>query len=367
MLLIKWCGESSDSGCDFMKYALIGCGRVAPSHIKAARKNDIEIVAVCDIDYEKAVKFSQDNNLSGVSIYSDYKEMLKKETVDFVSIATVSGTHGEIAVYCAGQGVNFLVEKPMAMSIEEADKVICAAEKSGVTAGVCHQNRFNIAVQELKRALEQNRFGKLSHGSIHIRWFRDESYYSQDGWRGKWALDGGALMNQCIHGIDLLRWTFGDEIESVYGSVRNHFHPYIEAEDIGVAVVNFKNGAVATIEGTVNAVDNLEETLCVFGERGMVRLGGMSASTVDVWQFKDEEAADEDRRFIEEKAPNVYGNGHTSLFLDFKNALYEKRAPYVDLYAGKRAVELVLSIYKSQKTGEKVTFPLTDFSTNDMI
>lgn len=350
-----------------MRYALIGCGRVAPSHINAARLNNIEIVAVCDIELDKAERFAKEQQLENVSIYSDYKEMLSKEAVDFVSIATVSGTHAEIAVYCAEQGVNFLVEKPMAMSIAEADGVIAAAKKSGVIAGVCHQNRFNIAVQELKVAIDNDRFGKLSHGSIHVRWFRDEGYYNQDAWRGKWATDGGALMNQCIHGIDLLRWVFGDEIESVYGSVRNQYHPYIEAEDVGVAVVNFKNGAVATIEGTVSCVDNLEETLCVFGENGMVRLAGMSASTIDVWQFKDEEAADSDRRFIEEKAPNVYGNGHTSLFLDFATAVKEKRQPYVDLNAGKRAVELVLSIYKSQKTGEKVTFPLTDFGTVDMM
>jgi predicted dehydrogenase len=350
-----------------MKYALIGCGRVAGSHIKAARLNGVEIVALCDIDYEKAVAFSEAQGIEKANIYADYKEMLQNESLDFVSIATVSGTHGEIASYCAEKGVNFLVEKPMAMSIAQADDIIEKAEKSGVIAGVCHQNRFNIAVQELRRAVEENRFGKISHGSIHIRWNRSEDYYSQDDWRGKWATDGGALMNQCIHGIDLLRWMMGDEIESIYGSVRNQYHPYIEAEDVGVAVVNFKNGAVATIEGTVNCTDNFEETLCVFGEDGMVRLGGMSANTVDVWQFKDEESADSDRRFIEEKAPNVYGNGHTSLYLDFINALKEKRAPYVDLYAGKRALETVLAIYKSQKTGESVKLPLTDFGTEEMM
>ncbi len=350
-----------------MRYAIIGCGRVAPSHIKAARLNNIDIVAICDIDLPKARLFAAEQGLENVNIYEDYKELLSKESVDFVSIATISGAHAEIAVYCAEQGVNFLVEKPMAMSIAEADAIIAAAKKSGVTAGVCHQNRFNIAVQELKMALDNGRFGRLSHGSIHVRWHRNESYYNQDDWRGKWATDGGALMNQCIHGIDLLRWVFGGEIESVYGSVRNQYHPYIEAEDIGVAVVNFKNGAVATIEGTVNTLDNLEETLCVFGESGMVRLAGMSASTIDVWQFRDEEAADADRCLIEETAPNVYGNGHTSLFLDFAQAVKEKRQPLVDLKEGKEAVELVLSIYKSQKTGEKVTFPLTDFGTVDMV
>ncbi len=348
-----------------MKYALIGCGRVSGSHIKAAIHNNLEIAALCDIVPEKAQLLKEKYNLDA-EIFSDYKEMLEKIKPEITAIATISGTHGEIAVYCAENGYNFMVEKPMAMSIAEADRVIAAAEKSGVTAGVCHQNRFNIAVQELRHAIDDNRFGKLSHGSVHIRWCRDEEYYNQDDWRGKWASDGGALMNQCIHGIDLLRWMMGDEVESVYGSVRNHQHPYIEAEDIGVAVVTFKNGAVATIEGTVNTVESLEETLCVFGENGMVRLGGMNASTVDVWKFKDEVSDDEYKRDIEEKAPNVYGNGHKSLYYNVIEALKNKTQPYVDLYAGKRALEIVLAIYKSQLTGEKVYLPLENFASSDM-
>ncbi len=349
-----------------MKYALIGCGRVAGCHIEAAKINDISICALCDVDTKKAEALAEKYGVENALIFSDYKEMLATVKPDFVAIATWSGNHAEIAEYCALNGFNFIVEKPMAMSIEEADRVIAAAEKSGVVAGVCHQNRFNIAVQELRRALDCGRFGRLSHGSINIRWCRNEDYYNQDSWRGKWATDGGALMNQCIHGIDLLRWLMGDEIESVYGATRNRQHPYIEAEDIGVAVINFKNGAVATVEGTVNCFDNLEETLSVFGEKGMVRLGGMSANTVDVWTFKDEEEADADRRFIEESAPNVYGNGHISLYLDVKKAVENKKQPYVDLYAGKRALETVLAIYKSQKTGEKVNFPLEDFASVDM-
>ncbi len=349
-----------------MRYALIGCGRVAPSHIKAAKANGLEIVALCDIDLEKAEAFAEKNSIENPLIFSDYKKLVDEVKPDFVAIATSSGVHGEIAEYCALNGVNFLVEKPMAMGIDEANRVIAAAEKTGVVAGVCHQNRFNVAVQELKRAIAFNRFGKLSHGNVNIRWCRKEDYYKQDSWRGKYATDGGALMNQCIHGIDLLRWLMGGEVESVYGLTRNRQHPYIEAEDIGVAVLSFKNGAVATIEGTVNTVDNLEETLSVFGETGMVRLGGMNAGLVDVWQFEDEETADEDRRFIEEKAPNVYGNGHTSLYLDFINSVKSGKKPYVDLQAGKDALEIVLAIYKSQKTGEKVTLPLTDFESNHM-
>lgn len=350
-----------------MRYALIGCGRVSDCHIKAAQLNNLEIVALCDICTEKADEIIKKYGLENVEVFNDYKKMLEEMKPELVAIATWSGCHGEIAEYCALNGVNFIVEKPMAMSIAEADRVIKAVEKTGVKASACHQNRFNVAVQELKAAIDNNRFGKLSHGNISVRWCRTEDYYNQDDWRGKWASDGGALMNQCIHGIDLLRWLMGDEIESVYGSVRNRQHPYIEAEDIGVAVVNFKSGAVATIEGTVNTVDNLEETLSVFGENGMVRLGGMNASTIDVWQFKDEEAADADRREVEEKAPNLYGNGHTSLYRDVVESIMNDRTPYVDAYAGKRALELVLSIYKSCKEGREIKFPVDSFATTEMV
>ncbi len=350
-----------------MKYALIGCGRVSGNHIKAAKLNNLEISALCDIYPQKAKELAIQWELENVEIFSDYKEMLEKVNPELVAIATSSGCHAEIAEFCALNNFNFIVEKPMAMSIAEADRVIKAVEKTGVTASVSHQNRFNIAVQELRAAVDNNRFGQLSHGSINVRWRRNEDYYNQDDWRGKWATDGGALMNQCIHGIDLLRWIMGDEIESVYGSVRNRQHPYIEAEDIGVAVVNFKNGAVATIEGTVNTICDFEQTLSVFGENGMVRLGGMNASTIDVWQFKDEEAADNDRRVVSEKAPNLYGNGHTSLYKDVIDSIVNKRQPYVDVYAGKRAVELILSIYKSCKYGKEINFPVDSFATTEMI
>lgn len=348
-----------------MRYALVGCGRVAKSHIQAAKANGLEIVGLCDCAPEKARALAEGLSVNA-PIYDDFKKLISEQKPDFVAIATSSGTHAEIEFFCAQNGVNFLCEKPMAMSMQEADKVIAAVEKSGVIAGSCHQNRFNIAVQELKTAIDRGRFGKLSHASLNVRWHRDESYYSQDSWRGKWASDGGTLMNQCIHGMDLLRWLMGDELESVYGSVRNRLHPYIEAEDVGVAVVNFKNGAIGTVEGTVNAQSDFEETLTIIGENGMVRVGGTSVNNVEVWQFKDEEAADGDRRFIEERAANVYGNGHTSLYKDFISAVSEKRPPYVDLYAGRRAVEFVLSVYKSQKIGAPVALPLGEFASSDM-
>ncbi|MBR4093193.1 MAG: Gfo/Idh/MocA family oxidoreductase [Oscillospiraceae bacterium] len=353
-----------------MKYALIGCGRISVNHIKACINNEFELVAVCDIVKEKAEELLSKFELSekDVKIYSDYKEMIEKENIDIVSIATESGVHAEIALYCISEGINTIIEKPMAMNMSDAQKIIEYTEKYGVKTAVCHQNRFNIAVQRMRGALESGRFGKLSHASVNIRWNRNKDYYDQAKWRGTWENDGGALMNQCIHGIDLLRWMCGDDAIEVYGQTRQQIHSYLEAEDVGTAIVKFSNGMIATIEGTTNVYPkNLEETLYLFGENGTVKLGGKSTNNIDVWDFADETDSDNENKGLEEATSNVYGNGHTSLFADMKDAVENNRKPYIDAYAGKNALEIVLAIYKSQKTGLPVKLPLEDFSTTDMI
>lgn len=353
-----------------MKYALIGCGRIAINHIKAVIKNQLEFVAVCDIVAENMTALLEKGGLekdTSIRHYTDYRKMLEENEIELVGIATESGIHAEIALYCIDHGVNCIIEKPIAMSIRDAEEIIRRSEEKGVKVAACHQNRFNVAVQELRRALEAGRFGKLSHGSIHVRWNRDENYYTQAPWRGKWASDGGALMNQCIHGIDLLRWMLGDGVEEVYGQTRQQFHDYLEAEDVGMAVVKFRNGAIATIEGTTNVYPrNLEETLYIFGEKGTVKLGGKSTNNIDVWQFADETEADTRNRGLQEQTSNVYGNGHSSLYADMIQAVQEDRKPYVDAVAGRNALELVLAVYKSQKTGLPVKLPLTEFASTEM-
>ena len=353
-----------------MKYALIGCGRISTNHIRAAVNNHLEIVAVCDIMLEHMDTLLTKHDLqndNSIKRYTNYKTMIQEVKPQLVSIATESGLHAEIALFCISQGINVIIEKPMAMSIADADAIIKLAEEKKVKVSACHQNRFNIAVQEMRRALEQGRFGRLSHGSIHVRWNRNQDYYAQAPWRGTWAQDGGALMNQCIHGIDLLRWTFGGEIEEFYGQPRQQFHDYLETEDVGMAVVKFKSGAIATIEGTVNVYPhNLEETLYIFGEQGTVKIGGKSTNNIDVWDFADETDMDHKNKGFEEATSNVYGNGHTSLFADMIEAIQNDRKPYVDAYAGKDALELVLAIYKSQKEGRSVKLPLIDFASLDM-
>ena len=303
----------------------------------------------------------------GIKRYTDYKKMVAENELELVSIATESGLHAEIALYCIDHGINVIIEKPMAMSIADANEIVKRSNERNVKVSACHQNRFNIAVQEMRKAVESGRFGKLSHGSIHVRWNRNKDYYTQASWRGTWAQDGGALMNQCIHGIDLLRWMMGDEVEEIYGVTRQQFHDYLEAEDIGMAVVKFKNGAIATIEGTTNVFPkNLEETLYLFGEKGTVKLGGKSTNNIDVWDFADESEQDQKNKGLEEETCNVYGNGHTSLFADMIDAIKNDRKPYVDAVAGRNALEMILAIYKSQKTGMPVKLPLEDFSSIDM-
>ena len=353
-----------------MRYALIGCGRIATNHMKAAVNNQLEISAVCDVVQEHMevllAKHELQNDMS-ILRYTDYKSMIQEVKPDLVSIATESGIHAEIALFCIDHGVHVIIEKPMAMSISDANEIIRHSEEKHVKVSACHQNRINIAVQEMRHALEAGRFGRLSHGSIHVRWNRNQGYYDQAPWRGTWAQDGGALMNQCIHGIDLLRWTFGGEIEEVYGQTRQQFHDYLEAEDVGMAVVKFKNGAIATIEGTTNVYPkNLEETLYIFGEKGTVKIGGTSTNNIDVWDFADESEADTKNKGLQEETSNVYGNGHTSLFADMIDAIQNDRKPYVDAYAGRDALELVLAIYKSQKEGHAVRLPLENFASTDM-
>jgi len=353
-----------------MKYALIGCGRIATNHVKAALNNGLEFVAACDLLPEAIENLLVKHELEKdetIARYTDFKEMLEEHPdVDLVAIATDSGVHAEIALWCVGHGFNVIIEKPMTMSMADAEEIIMLSEEKNVKVSVCHQNRFNVAVQEMRKALDSGRFGRLSHGSINVRWNRGKQYYDQASWRGKWASDGGCLFNQCIHGIDLLRWMMGDEVDEVYGVTKQQFHDYLECEDIGMAVVKFRNGAVGTIEGTVNVYPkNLEETLYLFGEKGTVKIGGTSTNNIDVWNFADESEEDSRNKGLEEATSNVYGNGHTSLYADTIDAVKNDRKPYIDAIAGRNAVEMILAIYQSAATGLPIKLPLKDVASID--
>ena len=360
-----------------MKYktAIIGCGRISPSHIQAFinNKDDMSLEAACDIIIENAQKQAKEYQkhipLSNIHCYTDYKKMLLEEKPDIVTIATESGKHTEITIDCLNAGAHVICEKPMALSTLDADKMINASQSTGKKLGICLQNRFNAPIQKLRKAVEAGRFGRLLHAMIQIRWNRGPSYYAEAPWRGTWAEDGGTLMNQCIHGIDLLQWIMGEDAIRVQAQTRRFLRP-IEAEDFGAAIIEFKSGAIGIIEGSACVYPkNINETLSIFGEKGTAVIGGLAVNKIETWRFEDAETIGdtEDKVLnpLEKDPPTVYGFGHTALFKDFINAIKENREPYVSPKAGKKALELILAIYKSQKTKSVVNLPC-DFSTLEM-
>lgn len=352
-----------------MKYALIGCGRISQNHIEAAIANELHIVALCDVVQDAAESLKSRFGLSDAKTYTCYQEMLENENLDAVAIATDSGKHTSIAMDCINENIHVIIEKPIALSIADADSIITATKAKGVTVCCCHQNRYNRSVQKLRSAVEQGGFGRIYHIAAHIRWNRGRSYYDQAKWRGTWSQDGGCLMNQCIHNLDLLRWIMGSEIDEVFAYTENFAHPYMETEDTGLAVVKFQNGGLGLIEGTMNVYPkNLEETLYVFGERGTVKLGGTSVNRIDEWSFADGlNTLGTVKEEFSENPPNVYGFGHTPLYADFISAVNNGTEPYIPVLEGKKSVEMILAIYKSSASGIPVKLPLINCSTMDFV
>ena len=252
------------------------------------------------------------------------------------------------------------------MSIQGAQKLVDKAKEKKLKLAACHQNRFNYPIQLLKKAIQENRLGKIFNGMARILWTRDDNYYLQAPWRGTWALDGGTLMNQCIHNIDLINWMMDDEIDTVYSQTSNYIRN-IEAEDYGVIIIRYKSGKIATIEGSaIIYPKNLEETLTVTGEKGTVVIGGMAVNKINTWRVEGDN--EEEYLSIDCGDPNsVYGYGHEALYKDFIEAIEENREPLVNGVAGLNAVKIILAAYKSQKTGLPVKYDqFQDFSTNDM-
>ena len=355
--------------------ALIGCGRISFKHIEAFidNKDFMTLVATCDpvVDRAEAKKAEYLKSLpnSTVEVFADYKEMLSIIKPDIVTIATESGKHRNIAIDCLNAGAHVICEKPMALSTKDAQDMIDAAEKNNKKIAVCFQNRFNAPVQKLREAYDKKRFGRILHGMVQVRWNRNEAYYAEAPWRGTWEQDGGTLMNQCTHGIDLLQWMMGEDAVRVQAQTRRFLRP-IEAEDFGCAIVEFASGAVGIIEGTADVYPkNLNETLSIFGEKGTAVIGGLAVNKIETWRFSDSElVGDTEEKVLDPNAidpPTVYGFGHTALFKDFVHAIKENREPLISGEKGKKALDIILAIYESQKTGKAIDLP-NSFSTLEM-
>lgn len=358
-----------------LRVALIGCGRISFKHIEGFVTNAdrMELVATCDPRIERAQSSAEayTKEVPGArpQPYTDYRQMLAEVKPDFVTIATESGYHRDIAVNAFNAGVHVICEKPMALSTEDADAMISAGRMNGKKLAVCFQNRFNTPIVKTRKALEAQRFGKMMHGMVQIRWNRNEAYYAEAPWRGTWDLDGGTLMNQCTHGIDLLQWLMGEDAVRVHAVTRRYLRP-IEAEDFGAAIVEFKSGSVGMIEGSADIYPkNLNETLSLFGSSGSVVIGGLAVNKIETWRFADAEQVGDPEETVlnptEKDPPTVYGFGHNALFADFADAIKEGREPVVNGESGRKALEIILAIYQSMKEGRPIDLP-TSFSTTQM-
>ncbi|MBM3127304.1 MAG: Gfo/Idh/MocA family oxidoreductase [Chloroflexi bacterium] len=336
---------------DIINCGLIGCGRVAPRHAQSfAELPDARLVAVADVIETRAQRFAKEYRADA---YADYRRVLERRDVDTVSICTPSGMHAQMAIDAMQAGKHVIVEKPMAMNLRDADRMIATAESCRVKLCVILQNRYNPPMQDLRRVVDEGKLGRLLLGNATVRWYRPQEYYD-DGWHGTWAMDGGALMNQSIHHIDALQWLMGD-VENVFAYTATLAHK-MEAEDIGVVALRFTSGALGTIEGsTVTYPENPEGSVAIFGERGSVKVGGTALNRKVIWKIAGEVEHEIELLRREQLDPvSVYGTSHKFVIADMLAALRENRAPRTNGIQARKSVALVLAIYESARTGKPI-------------
>lgn len=337
-----------------LNFALVGCGRIAKRHSELLGNEQIKgakLVAVCDLKIDRAQVIAEKFN---VKAYQSMHDMMKNEKVDVVVVLTESGAHANNVIDLAKYGKDIIVEKPMALTLDDADAMIKACDLNRCRLFVVKQNRFNVPVMKLKEALDAGRFGKMVLGTVRVRWCRDQHYYDQDEWRGTWAYDGGVLTNQASHHIDLLEWVMGD-VESVFAKSTTALVD-IETEDTAVVTVKFKNGALGIIEATTAIRPrDLEGSLSVFGESGSVVIGGFAVNEMITWNFRDKITGDDDvLSKYSVNPPNVYGFGHKAYYDHVVDCILNSKSQLVDGLVGRKSLELISAIYESIETGKEV-------------
>ncbi|MFW6252841.1 MAG: Gfo/Idh/MocA family protein [bacterium] len=338
-----------------MRFGIIGCGRIAPEHIRAIHEHPgADLTACADIDYEKAAAVAEKTNCAA---YTDYREMLDAHPqIDIVCILTPSGLHPEQAIdVMSNYRRHVIVEKPMALVPDDADRMIASSQQAGVRLFVVKQNRFNRPVVRLREALEAGRFGRVFMGTVRVRWMRDQAYYDLAEWRGTRSLDGGVLSNQAVHHLDLLLWMLGTPV-SVVAKTERYFAD-IETEDTAVAIVKFASGATGVIEATTACrPDDLEGSLSILGEHGTVEIAGIAVNALRHWRFRDSGAEEEARLIAElaEAPENVYGFGHGRYLDAVIHSIQSGKPGPVDGAEGRRSIELLHAIYRSAESGSEV-------------
>jgi len=337
-----------------LKFALVGCGRIAKRHSELLGHGEIDgavLTAVCDLDEQRAKVIAEKFD---VPYFTNMHDMMEKVQPDVVSVLTDSGSHAEVVIALAPYGKHIVVEKPIALTLDDVDRMITVCDLNAVKLFVVQQNRFNVPVMKLREALEADRFGKLVMGTVRVRWCRTQDYYDQDKWRGTWARDGGVIANQAIHHVDLLSWMMGD-VESVFAKSSTALVD-IETEDTAAVVVRFRNGALGIIEATTaTRPRDLEGSISILGEKGTVEIGGFAVNEMKVWNFS--ESVDGDSDMLEKfsvNPPNVYGFGHQAYYDHVVDCIVHNRQQLVDGLEGRKGLELISAIYESVETGQEV-------------
>ena len=338
-----------------IRFGLLGCGRIAKRHSELLGGGHIDrasLVAVCDPVRARADAVA---SKFGVPAIYDIDDFLARKDIDAVAVLTPSGMHAEHVIACAKAGKHVVVEKPMALRLQDADDMIRACDEAGVKLFIVKQNRFNVPVVKARQALEAGRFGRLILGTVRVRWCRDQGYYDQDAWRGTWAYDGGVLTNQASHHVDMLEWFFGDVV-SVHARAITALAK-IETEDTAVATLKFRSGALGIIEATTAArPTDIEGSLSILGEKGTVEIAGFAVNQIRHWRFVDELASDRDvMENFSVNPPNVYGFGHQAYYQHVIDCLINQRAALVDGLEGRRSLELISALYESIETGQEVS------------
>lgn len=338
-----------------VRVALVGCGRISASHVSAIEKIDgLELVAVADAEIDRANEVAQRR---GIPAFRTLEELLAAVDCDVVSVCTPSGLHPAHGITAARAGRHVVTEKPMAISLADADALVQACDAAGVHLFVVKQNRLNPPIQLLRRAVDKGRFGRIYVANTTVRWTRPQEYYDAAPWRGTWEFDGGAIMNQASHYVDLMQWLVGP-VESVVAKTAT-LARRIETEDTGMAVLRFRSGALGVIEVTVLTYPrNFEGSITILGEKGTVKIGGTAVNRVEQWQFAD---YDDDDKLIDAantSPPTVYGFGHEGYYRNVLAVLRGEAKPGTDGREGRKSLELILGIYESAKTGREVPLPL---------
>ncbi|MBB6453296.1 putative dehydrogenase [Salirhabdus euzebyi] len=326
-----------------LNFAIVGCGHVAKKHVQAINNSEgARLYALCDANANQLQQFGSTYDIK--HLFTSFEKLLDQQEIDIISICTPSGTHRKLAIQAANAKKHIVLEKPMALTLTDADAILKACDENDVKLTVVHPNRFRPAVVALKQAIQENKFGTISYVNATLRWNRNQAYYDQASWRGTKEQDGGVLMNQAIHNLDLLLWLIGD-VEQVQAYMDTRIRN-IEAEDVATAILRFKDGMLGVIEATSTIYPkNLEESISIFGETGSAEIGGPTANWIKHWVF-DHETEAETEKIMGKVENDPFGiPGHQMIIQDMIKAVEQDRAPIVTGEDGRNALALVLAIY----------------------